>query len=132
VTRAAITASGNPATLATVYIRALFKDRSGALWVGCDQFLDRYDAATGTFRHYRLGNRRDDQPPVHVLSIGQDRTDAIWLSTNDGLYRLDSKTGRIAHFGHDASNPASLSSNHVEMTGEDHDGRFRVSDGGTD
>ena len=98
--------------------------------VGCDRFLDRYDAATETFTHYRIGNRRDDQPPVHVFNLSQDRTDAIWLSTDDGLYRLDSKLGLIAHFGHDVSNPASLSSNDVHMTGEDRDGRFWVSDGG--
>jgi ligand-binding sensor domain-containing protein/signal transduction histidine kinase len=118
-------------SLSCVYVRALFKDRSGTLWVGCDQFLDRYDAATETFTHYRLGNQRDDQPPVRVSTISQDRTEAIWLSTNDGLYRLDSKTGRIAHFGHDASNSSSLGSNDVQMTGEDRDGRFWVSDGGT-
>ena len=117
-------------SLNCVYIRALFKDRSGTLWVGCDQFLDRYDAATETFTHYRIGNRRDDQPPVHVFSLSQDRTDAIWLSTDDGLYQLDSKMGHIAHFGHDVSNPASLSSNDVHMTSEDRDGRFWVSDGG--
>jgi ligand-binding sensor domain-containing protein/signal transduction histidine kinase len=117
-------------SLSCVYIRSLFKDRSGTLWVGCDQFLDRYDAATETFTHYRLGNRGNDQPPVRVFSISQDRTEAIWLSTDDGLYRLDSKTGRMAHFGRDASNPASLSSNEVQMTGEDRDGRFWVSDGG--
>src|SRR5579862_4454569 len=75
-------------SLSCAYIseRALFKDRSGTLWVGCDQFVDRYDAATETFAHYRLGDRRRDQPPVRVFTISQDRTDAIWLSTDDGLY----------------------------------------------
>ncbi len=76
--------AGRETSLSCVYIRALFKDRSGTLWVGCDQFLDRYDAATETFTHYRLGSRRDDPPPVHVVSMSQDRTDAIWLSTDDG------------------------------------------------
>src|SRR5580698_5952505 len=103
-------------SLSCVYIRALFKDRVGTLWVGCDQFLDRYDAATETFTNYRLGTQRDDQRPLRVSSISQDRTDAIWVSSNDGLYRLDSKTGRIAHFGHEASHPAGLSSNDVQMT----------------
>src|SRR5580658_7410013 len=28
-------------SLSCVYVHSLFKDRSGALWVGCDQFLDR-------------------------------------------------------------------------------------------
>ena len=118
-------------SLSCVYIRALFKDRSGTLWVGCNQFLDRYNAATETFTHYALGNRRTDQPPVLVTSINQDRTGALWLSTDDGLYRLDALTGHLTHFAHDASNAASLSSNHVHMTAEDHDARFWLSDGGS-
>jgi hypothetical protein len=83
--------------------RALFNDRSGTLWVGCDQFVDRYDPATETFSHYRLGDRRNDQPPVRVFSLSQDRAGAIWVSTDDGLYRLDATTGRKAHFGHDST-----------------------------
>jgi len=119
-------------SLSCVYIseRALFKDRSGVLWIGCDRFVDRYDAATETFRHYRVGDRRGNQPPVRVFSINQDHTGAIWLSTDDGLYRLDAATGRTARFGHDAADPASLSSNDVKMTAEDRQSRFRVSDGG--
>lgn len=119
-------------SLSCVYIseRALFKDRSGALWIGCDQSVDRYDAATETFRHYRIGDRRGDHPPIRVFTINEDRTGAIWLSTDDGLYRLDAVTGRTTHFKHDPSDRTSLSSNDVKMTAEDHESRFWVSDGG--
>jgi ligand-binding sensor domain-containing protein len=39
-------------SLGGVFIYSLFKDRSGTLWVGCDEFLDRFDPVTETFTHY--------------------------------------------------------------------------------
>src|ERR1700686_2550185 len=33
---------------------SLFKDRTGTLWVGCDEFLDKFDPVTETFTHYRI------------------------------------------------------------------------------
>jgi hypothetical protein len=42
----------NPNSLSGVYIRTLFKDRDGALWVGCDQFLNKFNRATETFTRY--------------------------------------------------------------------------------
>src|SRR5246127_4085530 len=41
-------------SLSGVFISSLFKDRSGSLWVGCDDFLDKIDPVTETFTHYRI------------------------------------------------------------------------------
>jgi ligand-binding sensor domain-containing protein len=30
-------------SLSGIYVRALFKDRSGLLWIGVDEFLDKFD-----------------------------------------------------------------------------------------
>src|SRR5450432_608742 len=35
--------AGNPNSLDGIAVRALFKDRDGALWVGCDQSLNKFD-----------------------------------------------------------------------------------------
>jgi signal transduction histidine kinase/ligand-binding sensor domain-containing protein len=109
-------------SLGCVSIRALFRDQSGTIWVGCDRSVDRYDAATQTFRHYPLNGT--------PFSISQDHLGAMWISTNNGLYRLDPATSQIKHYGHDPADPHSLSSNDIKMTGEDHETRFWVSDGG--
>jgi ligand-binding sensor domain-containing protein len=43
---------GNPNSLSGVRIRDVFKDRDGTLSVGCDQFLNKFDPKTETFRRY--------------------------------------------------------------------------------
>jgi len=43
----------NPNSLSGVFISALFKDRDGTLWVGCDRFLNKFESATEKFTHYQ-------------------------------------------------------------------------------
>jgi ligand-binding sensor domain-containing protein len=117
-------------SVSCVYIRALFMNRAGTLWVGCDRSVERYDPASETFEHYFLGNPAANSSPVVVFSINEDREGTLWVSTADGLYRIDPATGRIGRFAHDPANPSSLSSNNVYFAGEDRESRFWVSDGG--
>ena len=113
-------------SLSCVYIHSLFKDRSGTLWVGCDQFLDRFDRVHETFTHYRLfaGDGAN-----HVNAISQDRTGTLWLATGSGLFALNPDTHQIVHYAHDPSNPSSLGSNDVQCTLEDKSGRLWIADG---
>lgn len=114
-------------SLSGVYIHSLFKDRSGALWIGCDEFVDKFDPVTETFTHYRL----DTQDPTgrSVVHISQDGAGILWLATNRGLYRLDPATGAIAHHRHDPNDASSLSSNDIKSTGEDRTGTLWVANG---
>ena len=106
----------NPNSLSGVYISALFKDRDGALWVGCDQFLNKFDRATETFTRY---------PVPFVNDISQDRAGTLWLATVKGLYSLDPGTGPIRQYSHNPNDPSSLS-NDVKSSREDKEGRFWV------
>jgi PAS domain S-box-containing protein len=105
-----------PNSLSGVYIRTLFKDRDGALWVGCDQFLNKFNRATETFTRY---------PVPFVNHISQDRAGTLWLATVKGLYSLDPGTGTIRQYFQNPNDPSSLG-NDVKSTGEDKEGRFWV------
>src|SRR5271154_6086098 len=107
----------NPNSLSGVYVRALFKDRDGALWVACDQFLDKFNRATEKFIRY---------PVPFANDISQDSAGILWLATPNGLYSLDPAAGTIRQYAHNANDPSSLSNNYVTSTGEDKEGRFWV------
>jgi len=112
---------GNPNSLSGATVYALFKDREGALWIGCDQFLNKLDPVRETVTRYQV---------PFVTEISQDREGILWLSTPAGLYRLEPATGRISRFLHDPNNPSSLMSDHVAHSGEDREGRFWVATNG--
>jgi len=117
---------GRTNSLSGVFISSLFKDRSGSLWVGCDEFLDKFDPVTETFTHYRIDTKGAQGDTVPVTHISQDHTGMLWLSTLRGLFRFDPSTGQTIRYRHDPNNPFSLSSDEVKQTGEDRTGTFWV------
>jgi signal transduction histidine kinase/ligand-binding sensor domain-containing protein len=115
--RAFVNDPKDPHSLNGVQVDALFKDRDGVLWVGCNQFLNKFDQTTETFVRY----------PVQIIKhISQDAAGMLWLATPTGLYELDPATARIRRYSHDRDDPLSLSSNNIESSGEDKDGKFWV------
>jgi signal transduction histidine kinase/ligand-binding sensor domain-containing protein len=122
---------GRPETLSCVYIRSLFVDHAGNLWVGCERFLDRFEPATETFAHYGLGTPgAPDQLSSPIERIGEDRAGVLWLATEKGLYGFEPGSGRTIRYIHDPKDPASIADNRINMAGEDREGRFWVASGG--
>jgi ligand-binding sensor domain-containing protein len=108
---------GNPKSLSGVFITSLFKARNGVLWVGCDQFLHKFDPTTETFARY---------PVPFVTNMRLGASGVLWLATGNGLYSLDPATGQIRHYMHDPNDPLSLESDETRSSGEDKSGRFWV------
>ena len=121
---------GRPESLSCVYIRSLFVDHAGTLWVGCDRFLDRFEPATETFAHYRVSTQASDELSTPIDRINEDRAGVLWLATAKGLYKFDPTTGRTTRYVHDPQDPASVADSRISMVGEDREGRFWVASGG--
>ena len=86
---------GRPDSLGCVYIRSLFVDHSGTLWIGCDQSLDKYNPINETFTHYHVVPESPRSLPAPVAQFSEDRAGMLWLATARGLYRFDPVSGQI-------------------------------------
>jgi len=119
----------NSSSLSQNYIRSIFADRSGVIWIGTrGGGLNRFDPATETstgavFWCYR----NDPQNPTSlssndIFSIGEDRAGGMWLGTRAGVNRFERAPTPFQHYQHDAKNPRSLSDNSVWTIFEDRAG----------
>ena len=76
-------------------VLAMYQDSDGTLWVGTASGLERFDPASGVFRHYR---ERDGLPNDVIYAILEDDHEALWLSTNRGLSRFDPRTETFRNY----------------------------------
>ena len=63
-------------------VRCLYRDRIGALWIGCEYGLFRWD--TNGLKTFSM---KDGFSPAYVLSIAEDKAGNIWLGTALGELR---------------------------------------------
>ncbi len=99
---------------AEIYVRRLYEDRSGTLWIGSDHGLIRLDRQTQEPQQWRhnpedVTSLTDDE----VLAITEDATGRIWAATEKGLNRIDVESGKITRFLHDPERPESLANDWV-------------------
>ena len=121
----------NPNSLGGSVIQSVYADESGMIWIGMGEGLDKYNPATGMFKHYR-----NDPRDPGSLSIGnrtvpvlRDHKGRLWVGTDHGLDRLDETTGKFIHHRNEPGNPKSLSSDIVWNIYEDRQGVIWVGTG---
>ncbi|QIP12688.1 hypothetical protein G8759_08650 [Spirosoma aureum] len=111
----------NPNSLGGDKAEVVYCDRQGYVWIGLmGEGLDRFDPATGTFKHYRH-NPRNSTSLSHdeVTTILEDKKGHLWIGTHGGLNRMDRRTGQFTRYQHNPSNPTSLSNDQVRVLYED-------------
>lgn len=72
-------------SLSDNYVRTLFVDRRGQLWIGTySGGLNRYDRRSGQFVRYQA-----EFGATRIWSISEGETGRIWLGTDNGLFFVD-------------------------------------------
>lgn len=84
-----------PHTLNDNRVNAIHFDRSGAMWVGTQEGLNRFDEKTGGFTSY---SRQNGLPGSAVSCILEDDRGDLWMSTENGIANFDPKTSAIKSY----------------------------------
>lgn len=114
-----------PASLADNRVRALHMDRKGRLWIGTDtQGVDRFDEKAGAFVHYPPAGT--GLSAASVNAILEDTDGQIWVGVwGGGINRLvedASGRGTFVTYRHDATDPASLAIDDINLLAQDRSG----------
>ena len=84
-----------PGTLSDNRVNSVYFDRSGTMWAGTQNGLDKFDSKAGTFTIYA---RSDGMPGNAVGCILEDDRGDLWMSTNNGIARFDPQTKAIKSY----------------------------------
>ncbi|HEY4046995.1 MAG TPA: two-component regulator propeller domain-containing protein [Acidobacteriaceae bacterium] len=85
----------HPLTLSDNRVNSVHFDRTGTMWVGTQNGLNKFDSKTGTFTAY---TRRDGLPGNAVGCVLEDAHGILWMSTNNGIVRFDPKSTAIRSY----------------------------------
>jgi signal transduction histidine kinase/ligand-binding sensor domain-containing protein len=91
----------DPHSLSDNWVRVLYEDRSGVLWIGTrNAGLNRYDRPTERFYRYRNDPRNADSLSHDgVSSIHEDQEGVLWVGTSGGgLNELDREQEIFTHY----------------------------------
>jgi Diguanylate cyclase, GGDEF domain/Two component regulator propeller len=118
--------STDAGSLADDSVFALLEDHHGAIWVGTQTGLDRFDLACARFQHVTL----DPSGPVRVLALAEDRLGVLWIGSkclrpSDRLVRWGGDEFVIVRTPSDIDDAAQLAE---EIRSRIAELRFRVSD----
>jgi len=107
-------------------VRCIAQDRTGYMWFGTEDGLNKFDGHTFTvYRHDP--EKRDSLPNNSVSAIYEDHAGVLWIGTSGGgLSRFLPGTESFQNFRHDETNSQSLSDDTVSVIYEDRVGTLWV------
>ena len=114
------------------WIRTLYCDRSGKIWIGTDNGgLNVLDPVSGQFRNFsnqaNVGNTLSNDK---VYSIMEDVQGNMWIGTFRGVNILQKYASNFTHIYKSAADQFNLNSNIVWSFEEDNEGRFWIGTSG--
>lgn len=105
---------GNLNSLSNDYVWTVYVDRSGILWLGTNDGLNRFDPGAQIFTHYKHEKNNPNSLINNIVrAIYEDKTGNLWLGTYGGLSMLSPATQEFKNYSHRKDDPGSLSSSAV-------------------
>lgn len=94
---------------------SLFEGKNGAIWIGTQRGLDRFDPETQQFTHFvHSPDNPNSLSNNDVRAIYEDRLGNLWVGTyKNGISMLPSGSDQFVRFTYDAKDPKSLSHREV-------------------
>ncbi len=103
------------------HVETIIEDKSGDLWFGTENGLERFDREKERFICYKnIPNDKSSLSYNYIRCLCEDRSGAIWVGTyGGGLNKLDKKSGKFVRFLNDPHNNKSLSNDRILSVFED-------------
>ncbi len=109
-------------------VYSILRDKTGNLWIGTSNGLNKLDEKTNRFRHYK--NDPSDLNSISdnwVWPIFEDSKGNLWIGTvRGGLNKYDPQTGLFNCYKKDPTNPKSINDNFIFSIYEDRSGLIWV------
>jgi len=91
--------SGDPSSLSHNLVYKIFPDRSGDLWIGTQEGLNRFDRQTEAFTRYLAAPGDPDSLSSNKVNyIYEDRMGTLWIGTDGGLNKYRRNQDRFTHY----------------------------------
>lgn len=116
----------NPHSISHNFIRTLFVDSKGQLWVGTNGGgLNRFDAQTERFIHFKHDVTNPNSLSGDAVMAIEEHQNQLFIGTvNHGLNRFDQTSGKFNHYRHNKDDPTSLRSDRIWILYKDHQHRL--------
>lgn len=121
----------DPSSLSSNNVMSLLEDRSGTLWIGTANGLNRYDRGNKEFtRWIKHSETSQTLSNNSILTIHEDNAGDLWIGTREGLNKFEHEDETFSHWIHDPKNPHSISHDVVVSILEDRGGNLWIGTGG--
>lgn len=78
-------------------VRCILQDKTGFLWIGTQDGLNRYDGYS--FRVFKnIPNDSNSLSDNMITCLLEDKKGFLWIGTLDGLNKYDPRTGKFTHY----------------------------------